>query len=124
MIESLLARRTGDGPFGTGSGVAMRAGVLVALNLLMTAALADEPMRCGSGFISSSSTVAELLAKCGEPDEKQSRVEDVRHAGAAGGMVKSGTTRIETWIYRSSSQVLPRVVTIVDGKIKRIETKS
>jgi hypothetical protein len=36
---------------------------------------------------------------------------------------KVGETVIETWTYQRSRQSLPRVITIVDGAIKSIETK-
>ena len=99
--------------------------VFLAVPLMFAiGARADEPMRCGSSYISSANSVEELLAKCGEPDSREVRTEDVRTAGYNGAARKIGTTTIETWVYQRSSQAAPRVVTIVDGKIKRIETKT
>lgn len=96
--------------------------VFLALVFLSQSVRADESMRCGSSLVSSKATVAELLAKCGEPNKKEVRIEDVRRKGLYG-YFKVGETTIETWTYQRSNRVLPRVVTIVDGDILRIETK-
>ena len=85
-------------------------------------AFADESMRCGNALISSANSVAELLAKCGEPNAKETRTEDVRAQGVHGSF-SVGSTVIETWTYQKSSRALPRIVTIVDGKIESIKTK-
>jgi hypothetical protein len=100
----------------------MRWRIVLVLLLAFKQSVADESMRCGSSLVTSSYTVAELLKKCGEPNTKEVRVEDVRARGVYG-YIKVGETTIETWTYQRSSRALPRVVTIVDGKIVRIETK-
>lgn len=93
-----------------------------AIMLVSSAARADEPMRCGSVLVSSQDTVATLVAKCGEPAKKDSRVEDVLRQ-VDGGTMKVGTTTTERWTYQLTTGSLPRVVVIVDGKIKSIETR-
>lgn len=95
--------------------------VLIAATAF-TSAFADESMRCGNALVDKTATVAELLAKCGEPTSKESKTEDVRAPTGRGGMALIGTTTIERWTYAPSNRQFPRVVTIVDGKIKSIET--
>lgn len=80
----------------------------------------DEVFRCGSSIISTELSVAELLAKCGEPSSRQVSTEDVRARVAGGGTQKVGTTTVEKWRYERSRAV-PMVVIIVDGKIQSID---
>jgi hypothetical protein len=79
-------------------------------------------MRCGQSLVSESSSVAEVLQKCGEPQEKTSTTEDVLAVNPAGHPYKTGaTTTREKWFYQRSSRSLRMVVIIVDGVVKRIE---
>ncbi|HTU67186.1 MAG TPA: DUF2845 domain-containing protein [Steroidobacteraceae bacterium] len=98
--------------------------LILALALAGVApAHADEAFRCGKWVVSSSMTVSELLAKCGEPAERAQETSDVRARGINGGMVKVGETVTETWTFARGTQAAPMVVTIVDGRIKSIERK-
>jgi len=94
----------------------------VALLALGGVASADEVMRCGNWVIAAPISLEELLSKCGEPAQKDVVTEDVR-TGAKSGRASQvvGTTTTEKWTYRPSTQSLPMVVTIVDGKVTRIE---
>ena len=80
-----------------------------------------DSMRCGKWILSETSSVAELLEKCGAPLDKTSTTEDVLAINAAGVPYKTGTTTRERWFYQHSAQSLRMVVTIVDGVIKTIE---
>ena len=83
---------------------------------------AAESMRCGQSLISEQATVADLLKKCGEPQEKTVKTEEVRATNAAGYSYSTGETSTrELWFYQRSPQSLRMVVTIVDGVIKSIE---
>jgi hypothetical protein len=84
------------------------------------AAQADD-MRCGPSLISEDNTLAELMAKCGEPAEKRTTSEDVNRPGGPGrAPLKVGTVITEHWYY-DRGKVGPRmVVTIVDGKITSV----
>ena len=85
---------------------------------------ADESFRCGKWVISSAMSLAELTAKCGQPTTRDSTTEDVLVRNPdTGFMRKTGETTTETWIYDRGTRAAPMVVTIVDGKIKRIERK-
>jgi hypothetical protein len=95
--------------------------VLLWSALAWTSSSADS-MRCGQSLVNEETSVAELLAKCGEPQEKTSRTEDVLAVNAAGRAYKTGATVThERWVYRRSSRALPMAVTIENGVIKRIE---
>jgi Protein of unknown function (DUF2845) len=88
-----------------------------ALLVATAAAIGDGYYRCGSWLVSAESSVADLLKKCGEPASKQVSTEDV--FGYYG--QKTGTTRIETWRYDRGSRAAPMIVTVIDGKIDKIE---
>ena len=96
----------------------------IALCVLAQAAAADESMRCGNWLVSVPVTVDDLLSKCGEPATKDVSTQDVRSAARGGASRMMGTTTTEKWTYQPDSQSLPMVVTIVDGKVTRIERKN
>jgi len=94
----------------------------LALLALGAAASADEPLRCGNWLIAMPISLEELVRKCGEPAAKDVSSEDVRAGGKSAGASRVvGTATTEKWTYRSGAQSLPMVVTIVDGKVTRIE---
>lgn len=93
------------------------------LAIFGSSAQADETFRCGQRIVSSDLTVEDLVARCGAPDSKESRTEDVMVRNQYGVMVKDGETVTETWTYDRGTRAAPMVVTIVDGKIRSIERK-
>jgi Protein of unknown function (DUF2845) len=98
--------------------------LLVSLAFLAfgVAASAAEPMRCGNWLVATPISLDELLHKCGEPDAKEVSTEDIR-AGAKSGSASRvvGTVTTEKWTYRPGDQSVPMIVTIVDGKVTKIE---
>src|SRR3712207_4949203 len=97
---------------------------LIAFSLISAGAHA-ESMRCGSSIVDETASVATLLEKCGEPQTRDVRTEDVYAPNVQGvGTRKIGTRTIERWIYQRSSNSLPMAVTIVDGKVTRLERVS
>ena len=96
---------------------------LAALALLPLAASA-ETFRCGKWIIDDEIVLEELMHKCGTPTSRESRVEDVRAPNVyTGGNTKVGETVIETWTYDLGPGKSLMVVTIVDGRIKKIDSK-
>ena len=93
---------------------------LIVLSLISASAPA-ESMRCGSSIVDETTSAAMILKKCGEPQSKQVRTEDVYAPALQGGTRKNGTRTIEVWIYQRSSGSLPMAVTIIDGKVTRVE---
>lgn len=85
------------------------------------AARADENFRCGKWVISRELTLGEIIAHCGPPQSRVSRVEEVRRRAETGYTVKVGTQTIETLTWRRSPGALPMVVTVVDGAVKSVE---
>lgn len=102
----------------------MKRGWLLSLVLLAcVGARADENFRCGKWIASSEMSVADLLAKCGEPSRRASSTEDVMARNKYGLMQKIGETTVMTWTFDRGATAPPMVVTIVDGRIKSIERK-
>jgi hypothetical protein len=97
---------------------------LGVIALWSSAVQADETFRCGKWIASSSMTVGELIAKCGEPDSRTRETRDVRVRNRNNGlMIRSGETTVETWTFDRGTTAPPMVVTIVDGRIKTLERK-
>ena len=94
--------------------------LISALSMLPLAASA-ESMRCGKWVVSETSSAAEILEKCGEPQKKDIAHEDVYARNALGNTNKIGVKVTERWRYQASNRVLPMLVTIVDGKVVSIE---
>ena len=96
--------------------------VTLALIALGAAATAAEPMRCGNWLVATPISLDELLHKCGEPAAKEVSAEDIRAGGKSGSASRVvGTVTTEKWTYRSNDQSVPMIVTIVDGKVTKIE---
>ena len=100
----------------------MRAHVVLAL-ILTTPSLpaAADSMRCGKWVVSETASPAEVLEKCGEPQQKDVSTEDVLGKNALGRRIKIGVTVIERWRYQRSPGALPMLVTVVDSKVVSIE---
>jgi hypothetical protein len=91
----------------------------IAASLFATVAQ-GETMRCGSSLVSESSTVEQLLGKCGEPASRRSTTQDSYSRNPDGSTRKVGAVTTEYWTYDRGSQAAPFLVTIVEGKIKSI----
>jgi hypothetical protein len=79
-----------------------------------------ETVRCGSSLVDESTTVDELLRKCGEPTSRRQEEQDVR-VRSGSGTRSVGATVIQFWTYDRGTQAAPMLVTIADGKIRAIE---
>lgn len=78
--------------------------------------------RCGKYLATPDLSVADLVARCGEPVARESRTEDVMtRSRRTGLMYVSGQVTTERWIYDRGVNASPMVVTIVEGRIKSIE---
>jgi hypothetical protein len=93
----------------------------VAIFLGLISATWAESMRCGKWVVSETSSAAEILEKCGEPQKKDISHEDAYARNALGYTIKIGVKVTERWRYQASNRVLPMLVTIVDGKLVSIE---
>ena len=90
---------------------------ILAIFLGLTSAASAESMRCGKWVVSETSTVAEILEKCGEPQQKDISHEDVYARNALGNTNKVGVKVTERWRYQAGNRALPMLVTIIDGKV-------
>ena len=100
----------------------MRQIALVTASLLiLPLAASAESMRCGKWVVSETASTAEILEKCGEPQKKDVSHEDVYARNTLGNTNKVGVKITERWRYQASNNVLPMLVTIVDGKVVSIE---
>lgn len=100
----------------------MRQIALVTASLLiLPLAASAESMRCGKWVVSETASTAEILEKCGEPQKKDVSHEDIYARNTLGNTNKVGVKVTERWRYQASNNVLPMLVTIVDGKVVSIE---
>jgi hypothetical protein len=95
------------------------AGMLLALS--SSALVQADSMRCGNKLVNESVTLAELIQKCGQPQDRKIKKEDQYAINPNGARVKTGLQTVkERWIYQPSPGALPMAVLIVDGKIVSI----
>jgi hypothetical protein len=85
--------------------------------LLLPLAAPADSMHCGKWVVNETASSAEILQKCGEPQQKDVTKEDVYARNTLGHTDKIGVKVTERWIYKHSSGSLPMLVTIVDGKV-------
>lgn len=96
--------------------------VVALAGLAMAQPALAESFRCGQRIATPDMSVEELLEACGEPTDKSVEVIDVYGPNAHGsGNIKRGTITVETWTYDRGPQAFAMVVTIEDGKIKKME---
>ena len=95
--------------------------IVVTLTALLPQFVQAESMRCGKWVVNEQAAAAEILDKCGDPQRKEVREEDVYSRNPAGFTNKQGVKRTELWYYKRSSQALEMVVQIVDGKVISIQ---
>jgi hypothetical protein len=93
---------------------------LVAGVFSADAAFADTLVCRNGKTVEPGMTTIEVIDKCGEPTSKESKTEDVRAKGPAGGSVKVGESVTETWRYDRGSQKQTAVLTVRDGKVVSI----
>jgi hypothetical protein len=87
------------------------------LCLLLPLAATADSMRCGKWVLSETASPAEVQEKCGEPQQKDISHADVLGKNALGNPIKLGVQVTERWRYQRSTNALPMLVTIVDGKV-------
>jgi hypothetical protein len=89
--------------------------------LFGSAVVHADSMRCGNKLVNESVTLAELVQKCGQPQDRSVEREDVYAINPNGARVKTGAQTVkERWIYQPTPGALPMAIEIVDGKIVSI----
>jgi hypothetical protein len=103
----------------------MRLLLLVWALLLMTvsspAVIHAATLDCAGGIISAGDTRADMLAKCGEPDWKDSHDEEFIERLDQGVRRKTFVT-VEEWTYNFGPSQFTRIVTLKNGKVTDIRT--
>jgi hypothetical protein len=99
----------------------MRSLLSLPLFAVLSFPASADSMRCGKWVVNEQSAPAEILQKCGEPQDKRLTTEDVLGKNALGNPIKLGVSTKETWYYRPSTRSLPMVVKIVDGRVTALE---
>jgi hypothetical protein len=95
--------------------------VVMSVSGMLPFVASAESMRCGQWVVSETSSAAEILEKCGEPQKKDVSHEDIYARNTLGNTNKVGVKVTERWRYQSSNRALPMLVTIVDGKVVSID---
>jgi hypothetical protein len=92
--------------------------LLLGVALSLSGVVHADSMRCGSKIVNESVTPDELIARCGQPQERKVEKADRYLMNANGFRVKTeGQTVTERWVYQPTPGKLPMAVHIVDGKI-------
>ena len=94
--------------------------VSLLLGIAPSVGICDGYFRCGQWLVSSDTSLAELLKKCGEPSSKKVSMQDVVVIYGQ----KLGKTRVETWRYDRGPRAAAMIVKVVDGKVESIEGES
>jgi hypothetical protein len=103
----------------------MRTKGLVLAALLGTAAAqtadARQVLRCNGSIVDPGLTVAEVLARCGQPDSRDVSSVPVRAMSLHGGSYVIGTASLEHWVYRRRGGQFPAHLTFDQGRLRHIE---
>jgi len=92
-----------------------------ALLLLLPHAGLSASLDCGGGIISEGDTRADVLAKCGSPDSKDSHDEELIERLGPGARQKTFIT-VEEWTYDFGPARFSRIVTLRNGKVADIRS--
>ena len=85
-------------------------------------ARADDSMRCGnSALITVGMVGSQVIAKCGQPKDKNVTEVPQRARRSGGTSAVVGTLRVERWTYDRGYGQFPALLTFEDGKLKSIE---
>lgn len=89
--------------------------------LFSFAARADDTLRCGNALVTVGMAGTQVIAKCGQPKDKDIAEvpQRARRANGTSGVV--GTLRVERWTYDRGYGQFPALLTFEQGKLKSIE---
>lgn len=96
----------------------MRPVCLLPLSLCLVAASATaarDTLRCGNQIVSEGLSIEQVLADCGEPDQRDREQRPVRSGNRV-----LGTYLAETWRYDRGNGQFPAVLEFHDGVLKSI----
>lgn len=93
---------------------------IIAVCLLATQSYADS-ISCDGGIVSNGDTAVGLIMKCGQPEWKESRAEEIIDTSDKDVKRKTYIT-VEEWTYNFGPQQFLRVVTLRNGVITGVRT--
>ncbi len=82
----------------------------------------ENPGHCSPGEIVFGMTQFALLSRCGEPAARERRLELRALPDKGGRHAHPVTVRVDEWIYNFGPAHFIRIVTLVNGRVDRIET--
>ena len=82
---------------------------------------AREMFRCNGSIVRTGQTIPEVLARCGEPDSRESAAVPIRAIGRHGGSYVVGTATVEYWVYERRGGQFPAYLTFDQGRLRKIE---
>jgi len=94
---------------------------LFAVAIVPTLGNAQDTFRCGNELVSPGLSAEEVVAKCGQPDEKEVTEEPIRARNAGGGSRVIGTAIVEHWTYARGQGQFPALLRIEEGELKSVE---
>ncbi len=89
--------------------------------LVGVTAHADDSMTCGSALITTGMVGSQVIAKCGQPKDKNVTEVPQRTRRPNGTSAVTGTLSVEHWTYDRGYGQFPAVLTFEGGKLKSIE---
>jgi hypothetical protein len=96
--------------------------ILAALLILPFPCVAWGAFKCGSTWVKRGDSTTAVLAKCGPPELRESRVSDsVTRRTVPGKKDTKADRKVETWIYNFGNKKSVRVLTFEGGILKSIE---
>jgi hypothetical protein len=94
-----------------------RVWILILLScFVMTNALAEDTLRCGSKIVRIGMTSAEVLKYCGKPTSTEVEEHDIRSGGRV-----IGKTQLNRWTYNRGSVGKPKVLEFDQDKLMSIK---
>jgi hypothetical protein len=110
----------------------LKLSIVVAILLMHTAVSADRTLKCGTRLVSIGDTTAEVLEKCGEPDQVERREEgqdtwisqyfDYEEERFKAPRLVKGPIQVEIWTYDFGATRLIRYLLFENDELIRIET--
>jgi hypothetical protein len=94
---------------------------MAAFAVLAPLAARGDSLSCPGGIVSTGDSKADLLGKCGRPALEEWPTEESAQVGARHGLARRVSARVERWTYDLGKSRFVQVVTLVAGRIVRVE---
>ena len=96
--------------------------IFVGILLLVFASIANgDSFRRGNRVVSTGDSKMEVISKCGPPDDSETVSYNTEGSVSSGGSVDLRTKKVDKLYYNCGNGRFTRVLTLIDGKLVRIE---